>query len=237
MITVVGNLKGGTGKSTVVFNLALWLSHKGTPIQLFDLDPQATLTDTVEVRTEEEYEPALTVEQKLPSRITGEAFVDVGTSDMDALRDALSRADRVVMPVSPSQADVWSTQRFLSIIEQATRKKKKKPELIAFLNRADTHPLSRENDEAFEALSQLEGVTILKPMLSYRIDFRRSFSEGLCVSELNPGSKAAVELDAVAKALFAPAKKAKAKPKASAKPKARARPKAKAKPKIRAKKK
>lgn len=218
MITVVGNLKGGTGKSTVVFNLALWLNHKGSPIRLFDLDPQATLMDTIEVRTEEGYEPSLTVERKLPSRITGEAFVDVGTSNMDALRDALSRANRVVMPVTPSQADVWSTQRFLGIIEEATRKKKKKPELIAFLNRADTHPLSRENDEAFEALSQLDGVKILKPMLSYRIDFRRSFSEGLCVTELNPGSKAAVELDGLAKALFAPANKPKAAPKKKAAP-------------------
>ncbi len=229
MITVVGNLKGGTGKSTVVFNLALWLNHKGSPIKLFDLDPQATLTDTVEVRTEEEYEPSLTVDQKLPSRVTGEVFVDVGTSDMDSLRDALSRANRVVMPVSPSQADVWSTQRFLGIIEEVTRNRKKKPELIAFLNRADTHPLSRENDEAFEALSQLDGVTILKPMLSYRIDFRRSFSEGLCVTELNPGSKAAVELDALAKALFAPAKKLKAVPKKRASPKKKVTAKKKSK--------
>ncbi|PLX35657.1 MAG: chromosome partitioning protein [Hyphomicrobiales bacterium] len=217
MITVVGNLKGGTGKSTVVFNLALWLGHKGNPVRLFDLDPQATLTDTVEVRHEEAYEPSLHVDHQLPSRITGEAFVDVGTSNMDALKDALSRAGRVLMPVTPSQADVWSTQRFLSIIEEATARKKNKPELIAFLNRADTHPLSRENDEAFEALSQLEGVRVLRPMLSYRIDFRRSFSEGLCVSELNPGSKASVELDALAKALFAPAKKPKAKPKAKKK--------------------
>lgn len=230
MITVVGNLKGGTGKSTVVFNLALWLSHKGSPIKLYDLDPQATLTDTVEVRHEEEYEPSISVEQKLPSRITGEAFIDVGTSNMDALREALSRANRVVMPVTPSQADVWSTHRFLTIIEEATAGKKTKPELIAFLNRADTHPLSRENDEAFEALSQLEGVKILKPMLSYRIDFRRSFSEGLCVTELNPGSKAAVELTSLAKALFAPAKKKAAPKKAKAAPKkAKAAP-AKAKP-------
>lgn len=29
MITVVGNLKGGSGKSTVAFNLAIWLLHKG----------------------------------------------------------------------------------------------------------------------------------------------------------------------------------------------------------------
>ncbi len=214
MITVVGNLKGGTGKSTVVFNLALWLEYQGNPVRLFDLDPQGTLSDTIEVRNEELYEPAIRVESSLPSRIKGAAFVDVGTSDMDALRQALARADRIIMPVTPSQADVWSTQRFIGIIKEATKHKKTKPELIAFINRADTHHMTRENDETLEALTQLKGVRILKPRLSQRIDFRRSFSEGLSVFELNPGGKAAAEIDALAITLNTPQKKSqKKKPK------------------------
>ena len=207
MITVVGNLKGGTGKSTVVFNLAIWQEYQGTPVRLFDLDPQGTLSDTIEVRTEELYEPALRVETKLPSRIKGEAFVDVGTSDMDALRHALGRADRIIMPVTPSQADVWSTQRFIGIIMDATKRKKKKPDLVAFINRADTHHMTRENDETHDALAQLKGVEILKSRLSQRIDFRRSFSEGLSVFELNPSGKAAAEIDALAITLNKPQKK------------------------------
>ena len=206
MITVVGNLKGGTGKSTVVFNLALWLEYQGKPVRLFDLDPQGTLSDTIEVRNEELYEPELQVETKLPSRVKGEAFVDVGTSDMEALRQALGRADRIIMPVTPSQADVWSTQRFIGIIMEATKRKKTKPELIAFINRADTHHMTRENDETHEALTQLKGVRILKSRLSQRIDFRRSFSEGLSVFELNPGGKAAAEIDALAITLNTPQK-------------------------------
>ncbi len=209
MITVVGNLKGGTGKSTVVFNLALWHEYQGRSVRLFDLDPQGTLTDTIEVRSEEGYEPMLSAETKLPSRIKGDVFVDVGTSDMDALKKALARADRIIMPVTPSQADVWSTQRFIGIINEATKRKKNKPELVAFLNRADTHHMTRENDEAYEALNQLDNVWILKPRLSHRIDFRRSFSEGLSVFELNPGSKAAAEIDALAIALASPQKKKK----------------------------
>ncbi len=208
MITVVGNLKGGTGKSTLVFNLALWLEYQGRSVRLFDLDPQGTLTDTIEVRSDEGYEPVLSAGTKLPARIKGDVFVDVGTSDMEALRSALARADRIIMPVTPSQADVWSTQRFIGIISEATKRKKNKPELVAFLNRADTHHMTRENDEAFEALNQLENVRILKPRLSHRIDFRRSFSEGLSVFELNPGSKAAAEIDALAMALASPQKKA-----------------------------
>ncbi|HGG59015.1 MAG TPA: ParA family protein, partial [Gammaproteobacteria bacterium] len=42
MITVIGSLKGGSGKSTVTFNLGVWLSMAGQSVQLIDLDPQAT---------------------------------------------------------------------------------------------------------------------------------------------------------------------------------------------------
>ena len=61
MITVVGNLKGGSGKSTVACNLAVWMAHSGQNVVAFDLDPQATLSDVNEVRNEEETEPALRV--------------------------------------------------------------------------------------------------------------------------------------------------------------------------------
>ncbi len=57
MITVVGNLKGGCGKSTISFNLAVWLATAGVDVVAFDLDPQATLSDVAEVRAEEEVIP------------------------------------------------------------------------------------------------------------------------------------------------------------------------------------
>ena len=63
MITVVGNLKGGTGKSTIAFNLSVKLSINSQKVQLFDLDPQATLSDVIDIRLEEEYEPKISAEK------------------------------------------------------------------------------------------------------------------------------------------------------------------------------
>ncbi len=51
MITLVGSLKGGSGKSTVTFNLAVWLSMAGQEVLAIDVDPQATLSDVAEVRS------------------------------------------------------------------------------------------------------------------------------------------------------------------------------------------
>ena len=44
MITVVANLKGGVGKTSVVANVGGWLARLGTPTLLVDLDPQASLS-------------------------------------------------------------------------------------------------------------------------------------------------------------------------------------------------
>ena len=50
MITVVGNLKGGTGKSTVAFNLSIWVAtNRNVYTVVYDLDPQATLTDALDI--------------------------------------------------------------------------------------------------------------------------------------------------------------------------------------------
>ena len=117
MITLIANLKGGTGKSTVNFNLAIWLAVHHLIVRLFDLDPQRTLTDVIDLRREEGYSPDLDLRHEykhLKSNAGSdvEVVVDVGTSDMEAMKYAIKVADRVIVPVTPSQAVLQ--KRFLS---------------------------------------------------------------------------------------------------------------------------
>ncbi len=207
MITVIGNLKGGSGKSTITFNLALWLIREGKDVLAYDLDPQCTLSDVVQVRKEEHYEPALTVynryqkPQQKQSIEDIEVLIDVGTANMNGMKNAISRADRIVIPVPPSQADIWSTQRFLYMIA-STIKKDQPVEVVAFINRADTHVSIRESDEAEEALRTLPGIRVLSVRLCQRTTYRRSFSEGLAVFELDVISKASAEFEEFARCLY-----------------------------------
>ncbi len=207
MISVIGNLKGGSGKSTVTFNLAVWLAHFRVQVISFDLDPQATLSDVAEVRRDEGFEPDIVVyrTENDPGAIVQyprtEILVDVGASNLWAMRQAINMADRILIPVTPSQADIWSTQRFLNIITEAL-KTDHRPEVLAFINRADTHISVRESDEAEEALASLPGISVLKVRLAQRTVFRRSFSEGLGVFELEPTGKAAHEFHRLAKLLY-----------------------------------
>lgn len=205
MLTVVGNLKGGTGKSTVAFNLAVWLAYDKAGVMAFDLDPQCTLVDVSEVREEDGFEPTFEVStdlaelEKLAKNKKNKQpiIVDMSASNMPAMQKAISLADRILIPVQPSQADIWSTQRFLKIVGDNLNKAKK-TEVLGFINRADTHIGVRETDEAEQAIQMLQGIKALDIRLYQRTAYRRSFSEGLGVFELDPMGKASKEMKKLA---------------------------------------
>jgi chromosome partitioning protein len=197
MITVIGSLKGGSGKSTLTFNLAVWLALAEVKLRVLDIDPQATLRDVAEIRHEEGYAPAIEVEgrEALDDPKLGkskEVLIDIGPSDIESMKQAIRIADRILVPVPPSQADIWSTQRFIQFVG-GLREGGKEPEIVGFINRADTHLAVRETEEAAAALVSLPGIKFIKPRLSLRTAFRRSFSEGLAVFEMEPNGKAARE--------------------------------------------
>lgn len=203
MLTLYANFKGGTGKSTVVFNMAMWRMAQGKKVTVCDLDPQRTVTDVAAIREEDGIEPPLNVVHKLPEKgkTRGDWLIDVGTSDMNAVGDAIRACAQIVIPVTPSQADILATQRFLEIIKKE-RGKARMPTVRAFINRADPHPRSRENTETFAALEMLDTIKPLKAKLVQRLAFRRSFSEGLAVNELEPSGKAALELNELANEIY-----------------------------------
>ena len=206
MITVIGSLKGGSGKSTVTFNLAVWLAMAEQQVMTIDGDPQATLSDVVDVRREEGFTPPVELgsiellEDPAALAPYDEVLVDVGTASMDNMRTAVRVADRIVVPVPPSQADIWSTQRFIRFV--TAQAGSSTPELLGVINRGDTHAAVRESDEAAAALVSLPDIRFIKARLAQRTVFRRSFSEGLAVFELDPRSKGAQEWNSLTALLY-----------------------------------
>jgi chromosome partitioning protein len=212
MITVIANLKGGSGKSTVAFNLAIWLEMSGRHVVGYDLDPQCTFSDLGMLRREIGNKSDLTIhsvravlKDQLLSHGDDEVLVDVGAANMAAMKEAMTAADRILIPVPPSQADVWATQRFLHIVgpDLETIKMSGKQQIMAFVNRADTNKSIRETHETEAALRMLPGIDVVLPQrLRMRTSFRRSLSEGLAAFEMWPRSKAAEEFRILAKALY-----------------------------------
>lgn len=207
VITVTANLKGGSGKSTVTFNLGIWLQSMGETVVAYDLDPQRTLKDVALIRKEEGFLPEFEVNVVSDNNFVhkmmdhcGHVLVDVGAANIPAMTTAINIAQRVIIPVPPSQPDVWATQRFLKIIQDTCGDDA--PELVAFINRADTHRSVRESDEAEDALKQIDNIRVLPHRLCQRTNYRRTLSEGLSIFELSGRSKSAEEFECFAHALY-----------------------------------
>ena len=95
MITVIANLKGGSGKSTVAFNLAVWLEKNAVPVVGYDLDPQCTFSDLAMLRKEVGTSPELTIhsvravlKNQLLAHEGLEVIVDVRAANMAACRSS-----------------------------------------------------------------------------------------------------------------------------------------------------
>jgi len=206
MITLVANLKGGVGKSTLAFHLIIWLLHQRRKVMAIDADPQQTLGDIMEVRAEEGITPIIELSNKtlmlLPksSDITSEVVIDVGTQDMHAFRQAIIKADRILIPVMPSQADVWATQRFLRLVKDL--REDNLPELLVLINRGDKNPENSDTMDTHEILGTIKELSVIDYVLHDDEDYRSALFEGQACFELNPDGAAAKEFSKVAMCLY-----------------------------------
>jgi len=120
---VVANPKGGSGKTTLATNVAGWLAGRRQRVVLADFDPLRAATEWLERRPAlfpaigawtpngGRREPKGDLPQWLvidtPAELHGES-----------LRDAMRRADILLIPVSPSAFDMGATRRFLEQISE-----------------------------------------------------------------------------------------------------------------------
>jgi len=120
---IVANPKGGSGKTTLATNVAGWLAAKKRRVVLADFDIQRSATEWLARRSD--YLPKIdswTPDQDkkvlqnanpqwlvidLPAGIHGEG-----------LRDAVRRAEILLVPVSPSWFDMDATKSFLGKIAE-----------------------------------------------------------------------------------------------------------------------
>jgi chromosome partitioning protein len=125
---LVANPKGGSGKTTLATNVAGWLAGKRQRVVLTDLDPQQSTSQWLARRPplfpaigaaqtggpneRREFDPQWQVVDS-PAGLHGED-----------LKQALKRADVLLVPVSASAFDIAATQRFLGIVAEAKAVKK-----------------------------------------------------------------------------------------------------------------
>jgi chromosome partitioning protein len=117
---LVANPKGGSGKTTLATNVAGWLAGRRQRVVLADFDPLRSATEWLARRPR--LFPAVsgwTPASKDEPRERNPQWLVVDTPAAlhgESLRDAMHRADILLVPVSPSMFDMAATQHFLGQI-------------------------------------------------------------------------------------------------------------------------
>ena len=200
MIIVVGNQKGGVGKSTLTVNLAVTWQQAGKSVVIVEADPSVfTVSTWADDREEASLPPILTVKKtgKLKEALRNldqqyeVVLVDLPGKDSPEMRSALLAADLFLIPSQPTQADIDATINLAPIVE-AVGEYNEEMKTAVVINRLTTHARSTELADATEALGQAFE-TIFPEAVYDRKAFRSSLSEGKSVVE-GADEKAAAEI-------------------------------------------
>lgn len=213
MIYTIGGIKGGTGKTTVATNLAVWLSKQGqgTDVLLIDADEQESATDFTAFREqtlngETGYTAIKLTGDQVRSQVSklkgkyDHIVIDSGGRDTVSQRAALVVSDIVLLPFQPRSYDFWTITKVQNLLNEIRAVKPNELKAFVFLNRADVR--SAENRETAEALGQIEGIEFIDVQLGNRKAFANAAGQGLSVIELSPqDEKATMELNALFSAI------------------------------------
>jgi chromosome partitioning protein len=210
MITVIGGIKGGSGKTTLCTNLAVIRALQGRRVLLVDADDQGSASDWAEHReglgittpwTTIQLNGASVRTQILKmAKDYDDILVDTGGRDTTSQRSALTIADIFLAPFQPRSLDVWTIGKVASLINEI-RAVNPKLKAYAVLNRADS--LGVDNEGAGEILKESDGITYLPTTIGQRKAFANAAAEGLGIVELKTqDKKAVIELRLLCDALF-----------------------------------
>lgn len=165
-IIASGNLKGGTGKTTIAVNLACALARRGDRVLLLDLDPQETASRWAragELAIDVVAEPPVALDaggrwQRRLARVSDGYDVivlDLPAAASPLLAAALVVVDLILVPITPSGVDVGATAATLDLV-RSTREVRhgEKPEALLVPNRVDRH--GRYDEATQEAVESLD---------------------------------------------------------------------------------
>jgi chromosome partitioning protein len=184
--------KGGVGKTTLATALAVAAHQDGKRPVLVDLDPQASASFWMDTRQDD----ALAVSAIPSSRLghvlkaaaeAGAQIVIVDTPPFakDIAYEAAERADFVLIPTRPAVLDVMAMTRTIDLIKAF---QKQAAVVLTFCP-----PAGKEVDDT-EAAVRAMGAELCPVRIGSRIAYSRAQQNGLAAQELEPQSKAAMEI-------------------------------------------
>lgn len=201
MIVTLSHQKGGVGKSTVAWNLAVYFSNI-IETRIVDLDTQRSLTVTNALRQEQGLAPIRMIHFNTAEELAEYAandrddiltIIDSGGFDSAFNRVAIIASDLLITPVSDKPFDLMGLQKYeeilksLSVIQGETIKTH-----ILFNN---INPAMKRFGELVDFICMSDHFELMVSILRQRVDIAHSVGEGKSIKEYRIFSKADQEMD------------------------------------------
>ena len=204
MIITVGSTKGGVGKSTTAINLAVEAAKDKKRVLLVDTDPQKTAISFRNERATNDIKVIALVTSTIHEDLSAylPAFdiiiIDAGGRDNSVFRSALAACELFLLPVLPSQADIWGMDDTVKAFKEIQPFNKMTG--VILLNQVQQN--TKVSSGAMEALEEYKSFLPLLPQqLHLRVAYKESLSTGQGVSEFDPRGGAAEEMGELYRAL------------------------------------
>lgn len=203
MILNVSHSKGGVGKSSIAFNLAVELA-KYNPL-VIDLDVQKTLTVTSKIRFNNKLSAIEVV--SIDSREEFKNFmkknkdrliiVDSGGYDSALSRAAISISDMIITPVSDSTVELIGLRTYQEALSQISAATGTEIKSHVLLNNID--PRSKKFNDITDFISKSKYFTIMDTILRRRSTMKKSIEVGKSCKEFDKKSKSTQEFKSLIK--------------------------------------
>ncbi|RON16027.1 ParA family partition ATPase [Pseudomonas frederiksbergensis] len=201
-VWTIQNQKGGTTKTTTATNIAACLAtvHKKN-VLLVDLDgTQGSATDWAGARSDDAVPiPCVimreTIKRDLPRISAGYDYVIIdGIPQITPLTsDAIKIANLVVIPVQPSQYDIWATRDMVQLVKDRREVTDGTPNVAIMVARAIRN--TKIEKTASDALEGYE-LPILKARTYQSVSYVNGIAQGLSVFDL-PNDQAQDDIKAI----------------------------------------
>lgn len=210
MILLIGNHKGGVGKSTLTVNLATTFQQQGKNVTIVEADPSIrTASRWADDRDELGHGSIMTLrkEGRLGATLSelndsyDVVLVDTAGKDSKELRSAMVVADLMLIPARPAQADLDATVDLMQMIDEA---QDMNPSLIPLIviSQASTHSMSSDAQEAKSYLEQAApSANLADVVIHHRKAYQVALAAGKAVTE-GADSKAKAEIQLLAQEIL-----------------------------------
>lgn len=201
MILTVSHQKGGVGKSTVAWNLAVNFS-KIVETRIIDLDTQRSLTVTNSLRKEQGLTPIPMLHFDTAEELAryaqeeGEGvltIIDSGGFDSAFNRVAIIASDLLITPVSDKPFDLMGIQKYEEILKSLSEIQGERIKTKVLFN--NINPAMKRFGDLVDFICLSEHFDLLTSILRQRVDIAHSVGEGKSIKEYRIFSKADQEMD------------------------------------------